>query len=119
MLKKLKSVFKTDLTPIELLVRGSFFLITKKLNTMEGKIMAMFDELEKQVMAMKSAAEGAEKVILTLADKVASCGTDEAMLNKLVFDLKKSAEKLGEAVAANTPAEEPPVTDIPPAEPNP
>lgn len=119
MLSWLTSKFKTDLTPIELLVRGSYLLTTKKLNALEGKIMAMLDELKKEVAANKDVVSSAIVLINGFKDKLEKCGTDEAALKELKDSLADDVKKLADAIVANTPAEVPPVTDIPPAEPNP
>lgn len=119
MLSKLMSKLKTDLTPLELLVRGSYLLTTKKLNHLEEKIMAMLEELKKEVAATKDVVSSAIVLINGFKDKLEKCGTDEAALKELKDSLSEDVKKLADAVVANTPAETPPVTDIPPAEPNP
>jgi hypothetical protein len=68
----------------------------------EEKIMAKFDELTAQIHRNTDVVESALVLIHAMADAIQEAGTDQAALDSLVAEIKSEADKLSEAVAANT-----------------
>ena len=66
-------------------------------------------ELETEVSEEVTIMGSAEKLINGFADRLRDAGVDRAKLAKLQSDLDTSGGALAAAVAANTPAAEPPV----------
>jgi uncharacterized protein YoxC len=83
----------------------------------QGEIMADLKDLEAQVKANVDAEDSAILLLQGLAEKLTACASDPAQVMALASQLKGSAEKLGAAIVANTPAATPAPT--PPAEPAP
>lgn len=71
---------------------------------MAQDITALETEVSEEVTIMASA----EKLISGFADRLRDAGADPAKLAKLQSDLDTNGNALAAAVAANTPAEEPP-----------
>lgn len=71
---------------------------------MAQDISALEAEVAEEVTIMASA----EKLINGFADRLRDAGADPAKLAQLQTDLDTSGSALAAAVAANTPAEEPP-----------
>lgn len=62
------------------------------------------DTLEQQVTKNTSVEESAVILIKGIAAQLAAAGTDPVKLKALTASLTTSAQDLGDAVAANTPA---------------
>ena len=65
-------------------------------------------QLETEVSEEVTIMASAEKLITGLAERLRDAGVDPAKLAKLQADLDTSGNALAAAIAANTPAEEPP-----------
>jgi hypothetical protein len=63
------------------------------------------DDLTAQVQANTEAEASAVALIKGLADKLGAAGTDPAALQALQQELHDSADALGAAIVANTPAD--------------
>lgn len=73
----------------------------------EKKMAGELDTLTTQVKNNTDAEQAAIQLIQGLADRIANAGTDPAKLQALSDELKSSADALGAAVVANTPAAPP------------
>jgi hypothetical protein len=73
-------------------------------NDIGDYLMAAIDDLTAQVAANSTVEGSALTLIQGLADQLKNAGTDSGKLAALQNQLKASADRLAEAVAANTPA---------------
>jgi hypothetical protein len=79
--------------------------IQHQLDRMEKNIMAQLDALTTQVKANTDAEASAVILLNGLAAKIAQIATDPVAVKALSDELKTSADALGAAIVANTPAE--------------
>jgi len=77
------------------------------LETQGLKTMSALDDLTTQVAANTSAEQSAITLINGLAAQIAANATDPAKIAALASQLKTSADALGAAIVANTPAAPP------------
>jgi hypothetical protein len=85
-------------------------LVVSMLTNERQFIMSALDDLEKQVQANTDAEASAVALIKGLAEQVAQAASDPAKVTALAAKLKASADALGAAVFANTPAAPAPAT---------
>ena len=78
--------------------------LRKTIATLESHIMSKLSDLEAQVKATTDVEASAVKLIQGIAAQIAANASDEAKVTELAATLKASADSLGAAVAANTPA---------------
>jgi hypothetical protein len=76
-------------------------------------IMAQLDRLILEVQETKTVMASASALIADLAQRIRDNAGNEAALQALADELDAAQGALGEAIAANTPGEEPPVEPPP------
>lgn len=92
----------------------------EQLLRLEGKfIMSTLDDLATQVQANADAEAAAVQLIQGLADQLAAVAGDPAKVAALSAQLKASADALGAAILANTPAAPPAPAPAPTPDPAP
>lgn len=103
---------------------GDVFEMLSNLYRRLGAIMSALDDLSAQVTASTNAEASAVTLIQGLADQLkaaiaAGPGSNDAALVDLASKLHASADALGAAIVANTPAQATPPADAAPASTNP
>lgn len=79
------------------------------------KMSEQMDKMTTEVSEAKTVMEGAAVLLGTLSQQIRDLKDDPAKLEALAAELDASSNALGEAIAANTPAAEPPAEPTEPA----
>jgi hypothetical protein len=89
----------------------------KALSNIEVNLMTIIDDLKKEVAKNRDVTASAVQLLQELTTKLQSAvsNDDMAAIQQIVDEVKADSQVLGEAVAANTVAAQPPPS--PPAEP--
>lgn len=86
---------------LEILVMRWFLILDERLKRMSQQL----DDLTAQVAANTQVEASAIQLIQGLVQRLNDAGTDPAKLEALKTELATSAQSLGAAIAANTPAQ--------------
>ncbi len=112
-------ILTVNLSPADRGLLTQIVALLQTISLKESQIMAITDDLEKEVAAQTTVEAGVEKLVANLAAAAAAAAPDNARLQAVLDTMTANDTRLAALVVANTPAPPIPVPPVttPPATP--
>ncbi len=112
-------ILTVNLSPVDRGLLTQIVALLQTISIKESQIMAIADDLEKEVAAQTTVEAGVEKLVANLAAAAAAAAPNNARLQAVLDTMTANDTRLAALVVANTPAPPIPVPPVttPPATP--